>query len=369
MTMTHDTQAGATPADPPWTFQGGGENHFSWNYLDPGRADMLQLYDKAKRRQWDASERLDWSEELDPDNPMQLDASMIPIHGSSLWKRLSAAERRQVQVHTQAHTISQFLHGEQGAMLAASRVVQNLDSIDAKLFAATQVMDEARHVEAYSRLLREKFSMQYPISPALKRLLEDGLSASEWDMALLTMQVLVENVALASFQRIRDNSTANLATAVNAYVMQDEARHVAFGRIVLRDYYRQLSAPERARREAFVLESLSQIKQSFVQREVWERLGFPVAQCVHLVDSSPAAAAFLDLLLRRVVPVFHEIGLWGSSLRDQLALLGGERYLELDPEASQQADEAFADAIDSALQHITSTSQSGSDGHVHPESD
>lgn len=365
MTTTLD----AATLDPPWCFQGGADNRFCWNYLDPSRADLVLLYDKAKRRQWDASERLDWSEALDPDNPMQLDPSMLPIHGSSLWNRLSAVERRQVQVHTQAHTLSQFLHGEQGAMLAASRVVQNLDSIDAKLFAATQVMDEARHVEAYSRLLREKFSTQYSISPSLRQLLEDGLSASEWDMALLTMQVLVENVALASFQRIRDNSAANLATAVNAYVMQDEARHVAFGRMVLRDYYQQLSAPERARREAFVLESLSQIKQSFAQREVWERLGLPVAQCVHLIDQSPAAANFLDLLLRRVVPIFHEIGLWGSSLRDQLVLLGGERYLLLDPEASQRNDETFADAIDNSFDHLTSTLQSGSSDHVHPESD
>ncbi len=154
------------------------------------------------------------------------------------WSRFTAptsgtddrGERRQVRHHLQASQISQFMHGEQGALIATAKIVQTVPNLDAKFYAATQVMDEARHVEAYSRLLHEKFELAYPITHGLKVLLESGLSDSRWDMTYLTMQILIEGLALAAFQRIRDQSKNPLAAAVNAYVLLDEARHVAFRR-------------------------------------------------------------------------------------------------------------------------------------------
>ena len=131
----------------------------------------------------------------------------------------------------QAWSNSQFLHGEQGALVCTAKIVQQVPNIDSKFYAATQVIDEARHVETYSRLLHEKFELAYPITPTLKRLLNDVLSDSRWDMTYLGMQVLIEGLALAAFAGIRDTAKNALAAAVNAYVMQDEARHVAFGRL------------------------------------------------------------------------------------------------------------------------------------------
>ena len=237
-----------------WKFDGKTETCFTWEY-DDQRASLLQLYDKGKKQQWDAAERIDWSLDLDPENPMMLDDRVIPIFGTDIWKRMTEAERRQVRHHLQASQISQFMHGEQGALIATSKIVQTVPDIDSKFYAATQVMDEARHVEAYSRLLHEKFELAYPITHGLSALLEQGLSDSRWDMTYLTMQILIEGLALAAFQRIRDQSKNPLAAAVNAYVMQDEARHVAFGRIALRDYYPQLSEAERGEREEFVVEA------------------------------------------------------------------------------------------------------------------
>jgi hypothetical protein len=184
----------------------------------------LQLYSKGKQQQWDAAERIDWSQDLDPENPMLLDDRVIVIYGSDIWNRMTDKERREVRHHLQAAQISQFMHGEQGALIATSKIVQTVPNLDAKFYAATQVMDEARHVEAYSRLLHDKFELAYPITHGLKSLLESGLSDSRWDMTYLTMQILIEGLALAAFQRIRDQSKNPLAAAVNAYVMQDEAR-------------------------------------------------------------------------------------------------------------------------------------------------
>src|SRR6266478_145933 len=261
-----------------WKFDGKTETCFTWEY-DDQRAALLQLYSKGKQQQWDAAERIDWSQDLDPENPMQLDDRVIVIYGSDIWNRMTDKERRQVRHHLQASQISQFMHGEQGALIATAKIVQTVPDIDSKFYAATQVMDEARHVEAYSRLLHDKFELAYPITHGLRSLLESGLSDSRWDMTYLTMQILIEGLALAAFQRIRDQSQNPLAAAVNAYVMQDEARHVAFGRFALRDYYPTLTQVERDEREEFAVEACYLMRDRFQAEEVWETLGLPVDRC------------------------------------------------------------------------------------------
>jgi len=222
-----------------WKFQGASETTFTWNY-DAASEDLLKLYAKCKHQQWDAEKRIDWSLDVDPDDPMQMDDTVVPLYGTPLWNRMSEKQRSELRYHSQVFNLSQFLHGEQGALICAARIVQDVPTIESKFYAATQVMDEARHVEAYRRLLTEKFKFVYPISKPLKTLVEQALTDKRWDFTYLGMQVLIEGLALVAFQRIRDYSKNPLCQAVNAYVMQDEARHVAFGRLALRDYYPKL---------------------------------------------------------------------------------------------------------------------------------
>ena len=138
------------------------------------------------------------------------------------------------------------MQGEQGALICAAKIVTQVPDVDSKFYASTQVIDEARHVESYKRLL-EKFGVAYPMTPPLQELIDQVLRDSRWDMTYLGMQVVIEGLALAAFQQIRDHAQNPLAAAVNAYVMQDESRHVAFGRLALRDYYPHAD-PEGARR-------------------------------------------------------------------------------------------------------------------------
>ena len=291
-----------------WKFDGHTDVTFTWEYGE-NRAGLLQLYSKGKQQQWDAAERIDWSQDLDPENPMQLDDRVIVIYGSDIWNRMTDKERRQVRHHLQAAQISQFMHGEQGALIATSKIVQSVPNLDAKFYAATQVMDEERHVEAYSRLLHDKFELAYPITHGLRSLLESGLGDNRWDMTYLTMQILIEGLALAAFQRIRDQSKNPLAAAVNAYVMQDEARHVAFGRLALRDYYPQLSDAERNEREEFVVQACWHMRDRFNQLEVWQRLGLPIEKCIEITDNSEAMKLFRSRLFSRIVPTVKDIGL------------------------------------------------------------
>jgi hypothetical protein len=328
-----------------WKFEGKSETILTWEYED-GREKLLNLYDKGKKQQWDAATRIDWTQDLDPENPMMLDDRAMPIWGSPVWDRLTDKERTRVRHNLQAQTLSQFMHGEQGALIATAKIVQTVPSYEAKFYAATQVMDEARHVEAYSRLLHEKFKLAYPITPTLAKLLEATITDRRWDMTYLGMQILIEGLALAAFQRIRDNSTNPLCAAVNAYVMQDEARHVAFGRLALREYYPQLSDAERDEREEFVVEACYHMRDRFDQKEVWENLGLPVKECVAAVDQSDTMKQFRRRLFTRIVPTVKDIGLWGARVQRAYEDMGVMEFADTDAAAILENDNRVAEEFD-----------------------
>ena len=312
-----------------WKFDGATDIQFNWEYED-GAGPLLELYEKGKQQQWDASTRLDWSLELNPDNPMELKDEAISIWGTEYWNRMTEKERAWLRLHLQANSISQFMHGEQGALIATAKIVATVPDMNAKFYAATQVMDEARHVEAYKRLLHEKFKVAYPINKALQTLLEQTLTDRRWDMTYLGMQVLIEGLALAAFQSIRDKAGNTLAGAVNAYVMQDEARHVSFGRLALREYYPHLSDAERDEREEFVVEALHFMRDRFNQSEVWSRLGLPQKTLDDIHYNSKQMNSFRGRLFSRVVPTVKDIGLWGPRVQKAFADMGVMDYARID---------------------------------------
>ena len=139
-----------------------------------------------------------------PDEPVGLPDEFHPLFGSPMWEAADESRRAEMRQHSQAWQFSQFLHGEQGAMVCAAKIVEVVPDMDAKFYAATQTMDEARHVEAFSRFLQEKVDLVYPIDENLTALLEDTLRDSRWDMPYLGMQVLIEGLALAAFGTLRD---------------------------------------------------------------------------------------------------------------------------------------------------------------------
>jgi para-aminobenzoate N-oxygenase AurF len=330
---------------------------FRWEYED-GRASLLSLYEKGKARQWNAAERIDWSQELDAENPEQLPDESMPIFGSGPYLRMTEKEKVTARTHFQAWQLSQFMHGEQGALVCTAKIVQQVPSMDAKFYAATQVIDEARHVEAYSRLLHEKFRLAYPITPTLKTLLEDVLSDSRWDMTYLGMQVLIEGLALAAFAQIRDQAQNPLAASVNAYVMQDEARHVAFGRLALRDFYPQLTQAERDQREEFAVEACYAMRDRFKAEEVWAALGLPVAECAEYMNESGFMQRYRSALFTRIVPAMKDIGLWGPKIRKAYADMNILGYADVDLQDLASNDERVAEDFDARKAEVTSVARS-----------
>jgi hypothetical protein len=165
-------------------------------------------------------------------------------------------------------------------------------------------------------------------------------------MTYLGMQVLIEGLALAAFAQIRDQSQNPLAAAVNAYVMQDEARHVAFGRFALRDYYPTLTQAERDEREEFAVEACYLMRDRFQAEEVWATLGLPVDECAAHMLESGFMQAYRSALFTRIVPVMKDIGLGGPKIRkayEQMGILG---YAEVDVAAMSARDEQVAEEME-----------------------
>jgi len=325
---------------------------FNWEY-DEGRAAMMGLYRKGIEMQWNAETRIDWSQELDEDNPEQLPEEMLPISGMPEYERMSRQEKAQVRRHFQGWQISQFMQGEQGALICAAKIVTQVPDMDSKFYASTQVIDEARHVESYKRLL-EKFGVAYPMTPPLQELIDQVLRDSRWDMTYLGMQVVIEGLALAAFQQIRDHAQNPLAAAVNAYVMQDESRHVAFGRLALRDYYPQLTQKERDEREEFLLEACYLMRDRFDAVEVWKTLGLDPARCAEHMYDSGFMELFRSSLFTRIVPIVKDIGLWGPVIQKGYGEMGIIGFADTDVQALQDSDDTIAREFDARRGYVQS---------------
>jgi hypothetical protein len=194
--------------------------------------------------------------------------------------------------------------------------------------------------------MREKIDLYYPINDDLARLLNDALTDSRWDFPYLGMQVLIEGLALAAFGVHRDVATNPLVKQLLAFVMQDEARHVAFGRLALRDYYAELTSAERADREEFVVEGCYLMRNRFRQQEVWERMGFDVGECLEFTDHSPVQQMFRSFLFSRIVPCVKDIGLWGPKVQHAYADLGVLDAAKSDLDALMRDDEEIAERMD-----------------------
>ena len=317
---------------------------FDFEY-DEGRSTLMHLYQKGKDMQWDAVNRIDWTLELDPENPMQLPDEGIALHGSPMWEKMTKKERIEFRRHAQAWNISQFMQGEQAALICAAKIVESVPDLDAKFYAATQVMDEARHVEAYKKLM-QKFGVAYPMTEPLRQLVDQALRDSRWDFTYLAMQVVIEGLALAAFGVIRDVAQNPLAKMVNAYVMEDEARHVAFGRLSLRDYYPNLTQAERDEREEFLVEACYHMRDRFQSREVYEVMGLPVEECVAWAEQSEMNKLFRTLLFQRIVPVVKDIGLWGPRIQKAYADMGVLHFADQDLDALAKQDEEIARELD-----------------------
>ncbi len=304
---------------------------FTWNYDKGTRQRLDRLYEKAKSSQWNGRTDLPWDVEVDQRAVVEANRALMGANGLDIdvtgtpFERWTDEQWLDLGCEAQNWTLSQFLHGEQGALLCTARIVETVPWIDAKYYAATQVMDEARHVEVFGRYLNEKLSGHYPVNAHLEMLLDDIIADNRWDMTYLGMQIMVEGLALAAFGFIHDTTTEPLLKQLLRYVMSDEARHVAFGVLSLQEMYRGLTRAELMERKEFAFEAAVRMRDRFLQQEMWERLGVPVKEAVEVVRRSPERQLFQRMLFTKIVPNCKKLGLLDNGdtwLRERFTELG-----------------------------------------------
>jgi hypothetical protein len=295
---------------------------FTWDYAKGARPKLNRLYEKAKTSMWNGETDLPWDTPVDQEqvvvaNAIGMSGSLtggVDVAGTPFAK-WSDQDWINFGCESQNWTLSQFMHGEQGALICTARIVETVPWIDAKYYAATQVMDEARHVEVFAKYLDTKLSGHYPINAHLRLLLDDIIADSRWDMTYLGMQIMVEGLALAAFGFIHQLTTEPLLKQLLRYVMSDEARHVAFGVLSLQDYYQQLSTAELRDRQEFAFEAATRMRDRFLQQEVFDRMGLPVKEVLSLVAQSPERLVFQQMLFSKIVPNLKKLGLLDAGAK------------------------------------------------------
>ena len=324
---------------------------FTWDYTKGARPKLDKLYEKAKGAQWNGRTDLPWETEVDQrelarqiyleggkGNMANPDLTGTPLEkwGEEEWILFN--------VEQQNWTLSQFMHGEQGALMCTAKIVETVPWIDAKYYAATQVIDEARHVEVFSRYLQEKCSGHYQVNGHLGLLLDDIIKDSRWDMTYLGMQVMVEGLALAAFSFMHQLTPEPLLKKLLRYVMADEARHVAFGVLSLQEVYSQLSATEVRERQEFAYEAAVRMRDRMAGQEVWDRLGVSPKVAAQLAAQDPQRNEFSSVLFSKIVPNCKKLGLldaadgWLRTKFTEMGVIAFEDYEDTTLEMDQAAD-------------------------------
>jgi hypothetical protein len=308
---------------------------FTWDYEKGARPALNKLYEKAKGAQWNGETDLPWDTDVDPEKltatlfgtepnwemvGMRVEGTPMQSWGSKEW----------LQMHTEMQnwSLSQFMHGEQGALICTAKIVETVPWIDAKYYAATQVVDEARHVEVFAKYLDTKLTGHYPLNTHLGLLLDDIISDSRWDMTYLGMQIMVEGLALAAFGTMHMITPDPLLKQLLRYVMSDEARHVAFGVLSLKEYYEGLSEAELFERQQFAFEAALRMRDRLLNQEVWERMGVDPKTAIlagKRGESATLEDPFQILLFSKIVPNCKKLGLLDANdgwLRQRFSEIG-----------------------------------------------
>ncbi len=303
---------------------------FTWDY-SLSRPALRKLYEKAKTGQWNGSTDLPWDTDVDIEKTVVEDQAVLGIgldtnvYIGTPVEKWGDKEWLEFGIEGRNWMLSQFLHGEQGALICTAKIVETVPWYDAKLYASTQVMDEARHVEVFARYLQEKLGGQYQVNSHLRMLLDDIVNDSRWDMTYLGMQVMVEGLALAAFGFLHQITGEPLLKQLLRYVMSDEARHVAFGVLSLKEVYDGMSDAEIKDRQEFSYEAAIRMRDRFMQQEVWERMGIDMRQIMPLLLEDPTRAMFQQMLFSKIVPNTKKLGLLdrnGKWLRHKFEEMG-----------------------------------------------
>jgi hypothetical protein len=284
------------------------ELHWTWEYGSEVE-ELRALYERGKKGQWNAEEDIDWS------TPMPRDEWLVPPIGASLMASLLAqmgadeATCKEAAWDEFSHLISQLLHGEQAAL----QLVNCCPTMDQKWYAGSQVIDEVRHIEVFSKLLQRKLGVIHPIDPTLKVLLDKLLEAPTWQTKTLGMQTLFEGMAVGIMDLVAKTNLSPLVKDIIHRVHGDEARHAAFGVLSMRRLVKESDQETLEQLEDFafnILETLNANQQLDMLKLFGPKYGIDpeaAVQIMHSMDQWPLINS--EPYMHTVMPNLMRLGL------------------------------------------------------------
>ena len=304
---------------------------YNWDYIVV-EDRIKKLYELGKELNWNVSSDLDWSQNY-PKDKLMINYELFQTPESVLkgYDDLSDEKKVEMDRHRVSWNISQFLHGEQGALLVASQLVSCAPTFNAKMYAASQTFDEARHVEGFNRYLKEKIGFQYPATNGLKSLMDKILTDERWDLKFIGMQIIIEGLALAAFNNMKFILNDGLLKQLLHYVIRDEARHVTFGVNYLEDYLKTLSKSEIDDRAEFAFEACVVMRNRLISGDVIARfLDYTPEEAQAAAENTEQGQNFRTLLFTKIIPNLKRIGLLNDKVMPKYEKLGVLSYAELE---------------------------------------
>ena len=304
---------------------------YNWDYIVVDDR-IKKLYELGKKLNWNEDFDLDWSQDFPKDQFLiNSDIFKTPEVELDGYDDLSFEKKIEMDRHRVSWNLSQFLHGEQGALLVASQLVSCAPTFNAKLYAASQTFDEARHVNCFNRYLKEKIGFQYPSTEGLKSLMDKILTDERWDLKFIGMQIIIEGLALAAFNNLKLILNDGLLKQLLHYVIRDEARHVTFGVNYLEDYLKTLSKSEIEDRAQFAFEACVVMRDRLISGEVISRfLDYTPEEAHKIAEESEQGENFKNLLFTKIIPNLTRIGLITDKVKPKYEKLGVLSYQELE---------------------------------------
>ena len=298
---------------------------YNWDYTVQDNR-IKKLYELGKEKNWNVESDINW----DVPNPDEDETAFMFFNEQwkdhKDYKHLSLEQRKDFVQDLNNWTLAQLLHGEQGALLVASQLTSCAPTFNAKLYAASQTFDEARHVEAFNKYLQVRVGRMFPIGTQLKALLDKILTDERWDLKFIGMQIIIEGLALAIFNTIRQTTTDPVLRSILTLVIRDEARHVTFGVNYLESFTKTLTPQELEEREDFCLEACTVLRNRFKQYDVWEKWGFDIEYTDKYITKNALNTQFQELLFTRIMPNLKKVGLLPDRLLPKYDMLGISKF-------------------------------------------
>jgi len=330
---------------------------YNWDYTVQDNR-IQRLYELGKQLNWNARLDIDWDLTPDwPDRPelteeqragFEAARSEALFAGFEPFEAMGLDGAIEWMRHQHSWAISQFLHGEQGALLVASQLVSCAPTFNAKLYSASQTFDEARHVEAFNTYLHKKVGFMYPVSRSLKALLDKILTDARWDLKFIGMQIIIEGLALAAFNTMKNTTQDPVLKQLVHLVIRDEARHVTFGVNYLEEFVKSLSQEEREERALFAYDACVVMRERLIPTDVYRHFNWPVEEATAIATGGAQRQEFRNLIFARVVPNLKRIGLLTDSVRPKFEKLGLLAFESLPDDAYTNWDELSAPLYEEA---------------------